>query len=284
MSELTAAEYADPYILHIGRWAGLQGDTIQLLDPATGDALRTDRPPVWLASDPRLAEGYDALANPKNKHRLTIAYGRHATAADLGKWRWFERQYAKSDVHAFEEAEGWDPAAWQETMKALRHKYHANTLPQSLLESETFLARLMRTTLANEHVADFSYDVHKSDKPLDKLLLEISSKQPSTRLKSYNLGVQKALGLAVGMLREWYIPGKYMYELLQLDLPPSPRSLMTIGAGHKDITRKFGLFGFVSREKHLPLSPEHKMKTIMYAEAMRTGRINFKALGRISLR
>jgi hypothetical protein len=286
MSELTGIEYrqADD-VFALQRWVEIRDDMVYLLDPASGERLNPDRPPVWLASDPRLAEGYQALGDPVHEHELLIALGRHKLASDLGsfenRFAWFERTYAKSHAAAFEEAEGWNPAAWENTVRSLRAR---ERLPQGLIHSKRFSDRLLRVTLRNDHVAEFSYDIEKTKKPIDRLLLEmINPEAPNSRLRQMDFPMQKVLQFAAGALREWYIPGKYMYELLKLNMPSSPRVIFTIGAAHKDVPRKFNALGFSPTVRQLPLSKKDKEQVELYGRAMRMGGIGLQALGGLSL-
>lgn len=217
MSELTHAEYNQTDVLAVQRWVGIRNDVVYLLDPATGERLSPDQPPVWLASDPRLAEGYQALGDPGHEHTLTIALGRHELASDLGRFEhrfaWFERTYARSHALAFEEFEGWDPVAWEGALGDLRSR---RRLPQGLAHSKRFPDRLLRATLKHGHVVDFSYDIEKTTRPIDKLLLEMTNPEVSSRLERMDFPIRKVLQFAAGALREWYIPGKYMHELLNV--------------------------------------------------------------------
>lgn len=286
MGELTHAEYGRADILAVGRWIDVRDHVIYVLDPATGEPLHPDQPPVWLAADPRLAEGYQALDNPEHAHELTIVLSKHNVGRDLGRFEnrftWFERTYAKSHAMAFEEGiKGWDRREWTYTLNKLRS---FEQWPRGLAESTSFPDRLMRSALKHPHVAEFSYDIEKTGKPIDKLLLElVSPAVQSARLRHLNPPVRKALRFAAGALREWYIPGKYMHELLKLDLPDSPRALLTIGAGHGDVPRKFSVLGLTPRVRHSPLSSTDKEQVALHTQAMRVGYIDTMALGRLSL-
>jgi hypothetical protein len=286
MSELTHAEARRADILDIQRWVRVRDDTIHLLDPATAEPLNLDQPPVWLASDPRLAEGYQALGNPAYNHELIIALGRHKLASDLGRFQnrfaWFERTYAKSHASAIEEAEGWGRATWEDVLQRLRS---LEQLPPQLLHPEVFTDRALRATIRHPHVAEFPYDIEKTGKPIDTLLLEMTNPEAEdSRLQDIEFGIRKVLQFAASALREWYIPGKYMHELLKLDLPGHPRVLFTIGAAHGDIPRKFDALGFVPKVRKLPLSKENEQKVKTYTQAMRTGHIGLQALGGLSLK
>ena len=70
MSELNSTEYNQRDIFTLGRWIDCREGIIYLLDPATGEPLSRDRPPSWLASDERLAEGYEALGDPTHLQNL----------------------------------------------------------------------------------------------------------------------------------------------------------------------------------------------------------------------
>lgn len=283
MSELGTKEYGRQDILDITRWIDYRDGIVHLLDPATGDPLRTDAPPLWLANDDRLAKGYDALGEPEHDHDLTIAFSRHKDATDLGRFEnrftWFERTYARSHALAFEEGMGWDRTKWHKVLQDLRARPS-----KALAESPGFTERLLRSAVRHQHVLEFSYDLENTARPIDKLLLEMIHPRASfSRLQGEAYPIQKILKFAAGALREWYFPGKYMYEFMQLDLPPSPRTLLTVGAGHADLTRKFRVLGFSPNERHFPLSKDRKRDVETHSRAMREGRIDFQVLGALSL-
>lgn len=283
MSELTHAEYNREDILAVNRWVDLREGTLYLLDPATGDPLSTDQPPLWLASDPRLMEGYQALGDPAHEHELTIAFSRHLLARDLGRFEnrfsWFERTYARSHAAAFEEP-GWDREGWNDVLQTLRS---LGQLPPGLSSSKKFGDRLLRSSLKHTHVGEFSYDIEKTDIPIDKLILEVGSPEPSARLEEMSSPVRHCLKFAAHALREWYIPGKYMHEFLKLPLPDFPRVLLTLGGGHKDVVRKFNVLGFSPKVRRLFLPLEGTKTATLFAEAMRKGSIDFQALGGLAL-
>jgi hypothetical protein len=75
-----------------------------LIDPLTGERLDTQQPPVWIRDDQALAGGLAYLRRNASNLDVTILYGRHGVAEDLGdpQTGWYERQVKAADFYGYE--------------------------------------------------------------------------------------------------------------------------------------------------------------------------------------
>ena len=55
-----------------------------LTDPLTGERLDTQQPPIWIRDDRMLAGGLAYLRRNASNLEVTVLYGRHGSAEDLG--------------------------------------------------------------------------------------------------------------------------------------------------------------------------------------------------------
>ena len=224
-------------------WVRENGEGYHLLDPADRTPLDPDVPHQWIAADSRLARGFDFLRIAGPALRLTLNLGRHTEAEDLGQGTAFEERVVASDAYGFEGL-GWN-----------RHTFF-RSLGQYALNKQTeplyplpFEARVWRAVAAAPNTHSFSYDIENTKVPLDNMLDEWCEVKGPWNAASAPTETRGPWILATNAMREWYMVGKYGYELTQMSpmqLPPRKQqfnALMTVGAEHGDLARKFRLFG-----------------------------------------
>jgi len=235
--------------LDLKHWLGPLPDGSQvLLDPASAARLDPNRPHQWLEEDDRLREGFMFLGRQGIRTQVTIAYGRHNEAEDLGdpNKHWFEDQLGSHDAFAFESL-GWSGKDMYEQFLGAIRTHGASQI------KNPFHRRLL-TAAAYSDTPSFSYDIEKTDRGLDKLIIAMcETYAPNERTEPKNPPVAELAEWMVvsSAIREWYMVGKLGRELS--DIPSGTSGghsvLMTVGGAHRDLTRKLRSFNVMVSPK-----------------------------------
>jgi hypothetical protein len=260
MNALTEEQYLNQEILDIDRWAGVVNGRPVLLDPATGEPMN-GRMPEWVEADDRLKIGREHLGEIAAGHNLKLILSAHGSRWDAGWSRRLEHHIDEAGVTAFENI-GWDRTQHAIEMGWARHNRHYKP-PKG--EKRSLNTRVL-SAAAKSNKPTFSYDPeYQTDVPLDALLVEIIA-NATTRIREVNHLDRRLLQLGAQAMREWYIPGKYGYELQINAVPDDASAALIIGNGHSDLGRKFGEHGVMPQLVRLG----HKDKFI-FPKVMQTG-------------
>jgi hypothetical protein len=230
-----------------------------LLDPMTREPVNPNTVPNWVQNDPIRAVGIGFLAARGADVQVTIAYGPHDNAADLGdtKRGWFERQVDNADYYA-REGLGVTEASKRQFAEARRRmmptiiKHQTNIKGYLEVASEfyggSFQARMERARAISRtpsFVADMPGDSHVE---IERAAIE----QVERARQNPDEGQMGVLFGAMNYVREWSMIASLGLELHKGELGNGDRELhvfMTMGHGHRDLTRKFGMLGTTVQPK-----------------------------------
>lgn len=255
------------------RWAEPARDGgFILTDPLSGDRMNPNAPPAWIEEDPSLYAGASFLRSYPDLAHVSLAFGRHVEAEDLGDPAkgWFEKKVAEADYFGDEDLGHTDRrrrSDVQITKELFTRSIPFGATLEAFLQvareagtkASTFELRQSRASLLAATTDTYSFDIAADGRPIERRLFEAfqAIKQaPST----------PEAGIALAGLhnaREWVAVLKTGLTVLkgaqQRGFSPA-EVFKTIGAAHKDIRRKYCTLGvetrsFLLRESAWQTSP-----------------------------
>jgi hypothetical protein len=230
----------------------LNGSGYIFWDPVEGAPTNPDTIPTWLEAEPQLSAGIDYLHDQNSNVNVTIAYGGHARAGDLGAIEngWFEQQVHQADHYGYEEVGHTEAHARMEAafaVTALRaalrrgtdyHTYlQAATSLEPRLKDDTFLVRRLRAMALEGN--SFSFDAKADKTPTEQAIIKAIARTAYAAAAPKNA----AEHLAADNAREWLMVANTGVHLRKNHKGNSDDVFETLGMMHNDVTRKFRVAG-----------------------------------------
>lgn len=237
-----------------------------LLDPILGDRINPNTVPSYISDDPQLHAGISYLRARADEVSITIGYGKHETAENLGKvvgeGGWFEDQVRKADYYAYENIAhsiesqphrariiGLTLLAALKRGRDLATYIDTYTKLPDMEKESSFAMRRDRAT-AITSTPSFSPDVARDGTPLERSLVARSKEAEETPHSE-----AAAIGyMALENAREWCMVAKMGLHLLRGEAGVELRPLdvfSTVGGAHLDVARKFRTLGTTVKPKFI---------------------------------
>lgn len=233
-----------------------------LTDPLSGERIDTQRPPTWVEDDEVLRGGLDYLRRNAQKLDLTVLLSRHRTAEDLGDIHEadYEHSVAQADFYGYEGMDTREAiqrqflrgtaivglAFLQGERPELAHFLAAARGTERALRMPSFDARqLAACTLLG--TPSFPADIISDDSVVEQAV----TKALPTLFSHPDPGVVGSAFIGFDNAREWIAAAHLGVEVSRHfgELTSPLRGLVTFGAEHKDLERKFGLLGVPARSE-----------------------------------
>lgn len=250
------------------------GDGYALQDPLHGGRLDPNKVPDYITNEPDLKTGIDFLAMRRSEVEVTVGYGTHDQAEDLGNpaQGWFEGQVKQADYYGYEGIGTTQHISTKAALKASEILIaslafgndltaYINTARQLGIEKSIPDFQLRRwRAMAISATPSFNYDVALDGTDTERRLYELY--YASLRLPTAD---ESAVGyLALVNAREWMMVAKAGLALHRAELGKAERPLevfLTMGVNHRDVTRKYQLLGTTVLPKLIRISQQYNEAT-----------------------
>jgi hypothetical protein len=262
------------------------GNVYIFQEPLKKEQVSTNEPPSMFRQDDELSSGYNFLKKYGSKLNLDIFYSQHSEWNDLGG-KDFEAKIKEADIYLLENA-GW-VANEQEGLDQLsrRGRFSADNLDTLDYIRRSNFTRRIATAISSSGARISFFDVNDAPDPIRQGIIQQYELDESIQNSGLITDQEKKRALLLSMaantvLREWFMVGMFGNQLERFSQEDQNlldklskgklKVLVTVGAAHRDLTRKFSRYGLRSQEHVNPTDVDFFAQ--FSADCTRNGRID----------